>query len=79
MGEWYEFDFVFDGHDYVAGCLFSNKSSFFNPRQMVLTDKQKKLANKWMEKQDKLNKEREELIMQFVKEELNPVDQMKER
>jgi len=66
MGDWYEFDFIKVDGEWVAGAVFQNKDSNYNERQMQLTDEQKLLVNAWVEKQEALDNEKEELIKSFI-------------
>tara|TARA_R110000744_G_scaffold230850_1_gene349009 strand:+ start:234 stop:476 length:243 start_codon:yes stop_codon:yes gene_type:complete len=66
MGDWYEFDFIKVDGEWVAGAVFQNKDSNYNERQMQLTDEQKLLVNAWVEKQEALGNEKEELIKSFI-------------
>jgi anti-sigma-K factor RskA len=66
MGDWYEFDFVKVNGEYVAGVVFQDKVSNYIERQMQLTDEQRLLVNAWVEKQEALDTEKDELIKSFI-------------
>ena len=66
MGDWYDFDIrVVDGKE-VSGFCYSNNKTGYQEIFVEFTKKQKKLANKWLDKSDKLMDKKGDMIRAWL-------------